>query len=61
MAEAQQDTASEAARALAARRWGPTAVVNAAQVVINRADELPEAVRVQVHEATGEAPAGDHV
>jgi hypothetical protein len=48
--------ASEAARALNARRWGPTAVVNAAQVVITRADELPDAVRAQLHEATG--PAG---
>ena len=47
---------SEAARALNAKRWGPTAVVNAAQVVIPRADELPDAVRAELHEAT--APPG---
>jgi hypothetical protein len=56
MPDAQQDTASEAARALARARWGSTAVVRSAQVVIERAAELPDATRAAVHEATG--PAG---
>jgi hypothetical protein len=47
-----QDDATVAARALAAKRWGSAAVVRSAQVVIDRADELPEQVREQVHQAT---------
>jgi hypothetical protein len=56
MAERTQDdaAASEAARALVARRWGSQAVEKAAQVVISRAAELPDAVREQVHQATGD-------
>jgi hypothetical protein len=52
------DAASEAARALVARRWGSQAVVKAAQVVITRAGELPEAVRAELHEATGPPGGG---
>jgi hypothetical protein len=56
MADAQQDTASEAARALAAKRWGNAAVVRAAETVIARARELDESTRAELHQATG--PAG---
>jgi hypothetical protein len=44
--------AHEAARALALQRWGTRALVRAAAVVIERADELPEQLRAQVHEVT---------
>ena len=56
-----QDEASEAARALAAKRWGNTAVVRSAQVVIERHAELPDSLREQLHQVTGEAAAGDDV
>jgi len=46
--------ASEAARALAAKRWGDTTVRRAALLVLERAAELPDALREQVHEATGD-------
>jgi hypothetical protein len=52
------DTAREAARALAAKRWGNVAVVRAAAVVIERAAELDEVHRAAVHEATG-PPGGE--
>lgn len=42
----------EAARALALQRWGTRGLVRAAEVVIARADELPEQLRAQVHEVT---------
>jgi hypothetical protein len=43
---------SEAARELARIRWGDTKVRRAAAVVLERASELPDALREQVHEAT---------
>jgi hypothetical protein len=57
MADTQND-ASEAARAMLRQRWGNAVVVRSAQVVIERVDELPEALREQLHQATGEVPAG---
>jgi hypothetical protein len=51
MSDAQ---ASEAARALAVQRWGPRAVVRAAETVISRAAELPPAVRAELHLATAD-------
>jgi hypothetical protein len=57
MAGTKDDAASEAARALVARRWGSQVVERAAAVVIERAAELPAAVREQVHQVTGEAAA----
>jgi hypothetical protein len=50
------EAAQQAARALAAKRWGNAVVVRSAEVVISRVDELPDATRAAVHEATG--PAG---
>jgi hypothetical protein len=50
--------ATAAARALARAKWGNTKVVRSAQVVIERAAELPESVREQLHEATG-PPGGE--
>lgn len=49
-----QDATSEAARALAQRRWGDAVVVRAAQTVIDRAGELPAATRALVHLATAD-------
>jgi hypothetical protein len=57
MAE-RTDDASEAGRALVARRWGNQAVVRAAAVVLERASELPDTTRAQLHEATG-PPGGE--
>lgn len=51
---ADTDAASEAARALVARRWGSQVVERAAQTVIERVDELPEVIRAQVHLATAD-------
>jgi hypothetical protein len=48
---------SEHARELNRARWGSQAVERAAAVVLERAAELPDAVRAQLHEATGEASA----
>jgi hypothetical protein len=58
MADAQD--ASEAARSLAAARWGDAVARRAAQVVIERAGQLPADIREAVHEATagGEDGAG---
>jgi hypothetical protein len=56
MADAQ---ASEAARELARARWGNAAVVRSAEVVIARADELPDSLREQLHQVTGETSADD--
>jgi hypothetical protein len=53
MGEAQDDTASGAARALAARRWGSQAVDRAAETVISRAAELSPEVLARLHEVTG--------
>jgi len=55
MTDAQDDAASEAARALAVKRWGNAAVVRSAQVVISRAAELPDSLRAELHQVTGEA------
>jgi hypothetical protein len=44
--------ASEAGAALARARWGDQVVRRAAAVLLERADELPDALREQVHEAT---------
>jgi hypothetical protein len=52
MSDAQ---ASEAARELARQRWGDQVVRRAAAIVVERAAELPDAVREQVHQATEEA------
>jgi hypothetical protein len=46
--------ASEAGRALVARRWGSQVVQRAAQTVIDRADELPASTRALVHLATAD-------
>jgi hypothetical protein len=54
-----QDSASEAARALAQRRWGDTVVVRAARMVVERADELPLTVRAEVHLATADTEDSD--
>ena len=43
----------EAARQLARARWKNRGALRAAAVVVERADELPEEVRAEVHEATG--------
>jgi hypothetical protein len=51
MSDAQ---ASDAARALAQARWGDTVVRRAAEVVIERVDELPPTVRAQLHLATAD-------
>ena len=51
--------ATEAARQMNRARWGSSKVERAAQVVIPRAGELPEAVRAALHEVT--APPGDEV
>jgi hypothetical protein len=59
MAGTQDDAASEAARALVARRWGSQAVERAAAVVISRVGELPDETRAAVHEATGPPGGGD--
>ena len=56
MADAQDDTASEAGRLLAHARWGSQAVDRAAQVVISRTAEVSPELLAQLHEAT--APAG---
>ena len=48
--------ASEHARALNRARWGSQVAVRSAEVVIERADELPADIREQVHQAT--APPG---
>jgi hypothetical protein len=59
MAERTQDDAvSEAGRQLVARRWGNTAVVRSAEVVIARHAELPESVRAELHQVTG-PPGGE--
>ena len=52
------DGASEAGRALLARRWGNQVVVRSAQVLIPRISELPDDLREQLHEATA-PPGGD--
>jgi hypothetical protein len=44
--------ASEAARLLVRQRWGNRGALRAAAVVVERADELPDAVRAAVHQAT---------
>ena len=44
--------AHQAARELARARWGTRGLERAAAVVIERADELPEQLRAQVHEVT---------
>ena len=54
MADTQDDAASAWGSQGARIRWGNQKVVRAAGVVIDRADELPPAVRSAVHEATGE-------
>jgi DnaJ-domain-containing protein 1 len=53
------DEAHEAARALALARWGNQAVVRAAQVVLERADELDPVMRAQVHLATADEEDSD--
>jgi len=50
---------SSAGRELARARWGSTAVERAAAVVLARAAELPDTVREQVHEATGDQVPDD--
>jgi hypothetical protein len=50
----QDSDASEAARALIARRWGSQVVERAARTVIERVAELPPTVRAQVHLATAD-------
>jgi hypothetical protein len=55
MSATQDEAASEAGRQLVRRRWGSQAVERAAAVVITRCAELPETVRAELHEATGEA------
>jgi hypothetical protein len=52
--------ASSAARELNRIRWGDAVARRAAQVVIERADQLPDDLREQVHQATagGEGDAG---
>jgi hypothetical protein len=47
-----KDEASQAARALVAHRWGSQVVERAARTVIERADELPLALRAELHSAT---------
>jgi hypothetical protein len=51
--------ASEAARELAAKRWGNQVVVRSAQVVIERHAELPDDLREQLHQANEEAPGDE--
>jgi hypothetical protein len=52
---------SSAGRALAAARWGDTVVRRSAAIVLARAGELPDELREQLHQVTGEAAAGDGV
>jgi hypothetical protein len=49
------DARVEAARTAARARWGAQVVTRSAEVVIERVDELPDAVRERVHQATEEA------
>jgi hypothetical protein len=51
--------ASEAARSLANARWGDAVARRAAQVVIERAGQLPADLREQVHEATAGGEGGE--
>lgn len=52
--------ASEIARNAARARWDPSpVVVRSAMVLIERADELPEVLRDQVHQATGREDPGE--
>jgi hypothetical protein len=56
---ADRNEASEAGRALIAGRWGPAGtreLARSANIVIDRADQLPADLREQVHQAT--APPG---
>jgi hypothetical protein len=46
--------ASEAARSLVAHRWGSQRVEKAAELVLERVDELPEVMRAQLHMATAD-------
>jgi hypothetical protein len=48
--------ASEAARLLARARWGDTGLRHAVSVVVERRDELDEALKAQLREVTGHAP-----
>jgi len=51
--------ASEAGRALNARRWDPAVRLrSAALLVLERHAELPDSLRSAVHEATGEDTGG---
>jgi hypothetical protein len=45
------DTASEAGRALNRLRWGNQVAVRAAETVIERADQVPDALRAEVLQA----------
>ncbi len=45
--------ATAAGQALARSRWGNRVAVRAAELVIERAAELPREVADEVHEATG--------
>jgi hypothetical protein len=51
--------APEAARALAAHRWGSQVVERAAKTVVERVDELPPTLRAQVHLATADQEDSD--
>jgi hypothetical protein len=60
MADTQE--ASEAARALVAFRWGPPGtreLARSAKTVIERAADLPDDLRAQVHQATAGGDPGD--
>lgn len=58
-AEARSEAASHAARTRWVEREGNPVLTRSAQVVIERAAELPEQVRAQLHQVTGEAAPGD--
>jgi hypothetical protein len=50
---------ASAARELNRIRWGDTVARRAAQVVIDRADQLPDDIRQAVHDATAGGDSRD--
>jgi hypothetical protein len=51
--------ASDAARALAQRRWGRTVVTRAVQTVVERADQLDAPLLGELRQVTGRQEADD--
>jgi hypothetical protein len=59
MDTAQQDTASEAARAMARSRWGDTKLRSAIATLRDRRDELGEPLRAELREIAGPEDTDD--